>query len=404
MTEIAPTDTVIDFPQGALPYATFSQADGRPRLGVGIGTTIADLAAAATGGVLTSINPTLLASGRLDGLLAAGRPAWAALRAELEQQEAAGALDPFRVPQSEVNLHLAWTVADYVDFYSSRYHAENVGRMFRPDIDPLLPNWLHMPVGYHGRSGTVVVDGTSVRRPAGQRQTPAGDVAFGPSVRLDLELEVGFVVGGSSGRGEPVAISRAADHLFGVVLLNDWSARDIQAWEYVPLGPFLGKSFATSVSAWVLPVEALTQARVPGPVQADPEPFPYLQPDQPWALDLDLEIWLRPHGAPEPVRIAAVNAAEGLYWNSAQQLAHMTVNGASIRPGDLFGSGTVSGPERGQWGSLLELTWSGRDPLDVGGQTRTFLEDGDEVTLTGSLPGPSGRIPLGPVRGRIEPN
>lgn len=392
-----------DFPHHVIPYGVFSEADGRRRLGAAVGQGVIDLDALARSGGVSSIEPELLTTGRLNDLLAAGRSAWDALREELTGAMAAGDLEP-SIAQSEVRMHLAWDVADYVDFYSSRYHAENIGALFRPDDELLVPNWLHLPAGYHGRAGTILVDGTPVRRPAGQRQTPEGEVVFGPSTRLDIELEVGFVLGGQSSLGHPVPIGRAQEHLFGVVLLNDWSARDIQTWEYVPLGPFLGKSFATSVSAWVVPMAALAEARVPGPAQTDPAPLPYLQADEPWALSLDLEVWMQPAGTDAATRIARVNAAEGLYWNAAQQLAHMTVNGATIRPGDLFGSGTVSGPERHQRGSLLELSWAGQEPLDVGGITRSFLEDGDEVTLTGSAPGPDGPIPLGPVSGVIQPH
>jgi fumarylacetoacetase len=282
-------------------------------------------------------------------------------------------------------------VGDYVDFYSSIDHATNVGRMFRPDAEPLLPNWRHLPVGYHGRAGTVVVSGTPIRRPQGQRRERGADApAFGPSARLDIELELGFVVGVA--RDAAVPVDRALDHVFGVVLLNDWSARDLQAWEYRPLGPFLAKSFATSISAWVTPLEALRDSRVPAPRQ-DPEPLPYLR-EEPWAFDLDLEVEL--NGA-----TIARTSARHLYWSAAQQLAHMTVNGASTRVGDLFATGTISGPGREQRGSLLELSWDGAEPIALpDGSTRTFLEDGDEVVLRGRA---GDAIELGEVRGRIEP-
>ncbi len=392
----------IDFPPAALPYGVFSHDSGPRTLGVGVGREIVDLTDLASRGEVSSVDPTLLQGGSLDGLLAAGAGTWNALREELVARATGPGFGSKPFDQDEVAMHLAWTVADYVDFYSSRHHAENVGRIFRPDRAPLLPNWLHLPVAYHGRSGTVVVDGTPIRRPHGQRRTPSG-IKFGPSTRLDIELELGFVCGGPSRLGEPVPISEAGGHLFGVVLLNDWSARDIQAWEYVPLGPFLGKSFATSVSAWVMPIAALDGARVDGPPQTDPVPLPYLRTDDPWGLSLDLEVWMTPAGAQEASRIAAVNTGRALYWNAAQQLAHMTVNGATIRPGDLFGSGTVSGPTRTERGSLLELTWSGAEPIDVDGSSRTFLEDGDRITLTGSAPGPQAPIPLGPVSGVIQP-
>lgn len=389
------------FPATALPYGVFRRGNRQPCLGVGLGKGIIDLDREARSGRIASVDPALLVTGRLNELLAAGSPSWKALREELSTRVAAGDFADRLIPKSRVELCLAWEVADYVDFYSSRHHAENVGRMFRPDQEPLLPNWLHLPVGYHGRSGTVVVDGTPIRRPAGQYRTRQGEVLFGPSRQLDIELEVGFVLGGESELGEPVPISEASRHLFGVVLLNDWSARDLQAWEYVPLGPFLGKSFATSVSAWVMPIDALESAWVRGPDQTAPVPQPHLRSDRPWGLSLDLQIWMRPAGVEAAVRIAEVNAGEALYWNAAQQLAHLTSNGATVRPGDLFGSGTVSGPEEHQRGSLLELSWAGKRPLKVAGVERSFLEDGDVIVLTGSAPGPEGPVPLGPVSGAI---
>jgi fumarylacetoacetase len=282
---------------------------------------------------------------------------------------------------SGAELGLPIAVADYVDFYSSLDHATNLGRMFRPDAEPLLPNWRHLPVGYHGRSGTVVPSGTPVRRPVGQRPE------FGPSARLDIELEAGFVIGTPSTMGEPVPVEQALDHVFGMVLVNDWSARDIQAWEYQPLGPFLGKSFATSVSTWVVPLDELADRRVPREPQ-NPAPLPYLA-EEPWAYDVPLEVEL--NGT-----VVARSNTRHLYWSIAQQIAHLTVNGASLRTGDLLATGTISGPEREERGSLIELSWNGEEPIELpDGSTRTFLEDGDEVVLLGE--------PLGEVRGRIEP-
>ncbi len=288
---------------------------------------------------------------------------------------------------------MPFEVADYVDFYCSLHHATNVGRIFRPDDEPLKPNWRHLPVGYHGRAGTVVVSGSEVRRPRGQRPESGGEPSFGPSTRLDIEAEVGFVVGGATKRGEPVPVADFAEHVFGVTLLNDWSARDIQAWEYVPLGPFLGKSFATSVSGWVTPLDALASARVDLPGQ-DPEPLDYLRVDEPAGYDIDIEVVLNGETVSRPPYAS-------MYWSPAQMLAHLTVNGASLRPGDLFASGTVSGPEREQRGSLLELSWGGREPF---GDGKTFLEDGDTVTLRATAPGANGgRIALGEVTGTVTP-
>jgi fumarylacetoacetase len=292
---------------------------------------------------------------------------------------------------------LPFEVADYVDFYASEHHASNVGKLFRPDAPSLPPNWRHLPIGYHGRAGTVLVSGTDVVRPRGQRRPDAqAPPTFGPSERLDIECEVGFVVGAASELGRPVPLAEAADHIFGVVLLNDWSARDIQAWEYVPLGPFLGKSFATSISAWVLPFEALDAARTPGPDQ-EPPVLPYLvgSPAQRFGLDLRLEIVINGD-------VVSTPHYSDMYWSPAQMLAHLTVNGASLRIGDLFGSGTVSGADRSTFGSMLELTWNGDQPIALSdGSTRGFLEDDDIVTLRGWSPGPAGRVTLGEVNGRV---
>jgi fumarylacetoacetase len=314
-----------------------------------------------------------LAQPALNAFMARGPAFWREVAGRVEEGREIEAAEPA----------MPFEVADYVDFYSSLHHATNLGRMFRPDAEPLLPNWRHLPVGYHGRAGTVVPSGTPVRRPAGQRPGPE----FGASRRLDIELEAGFVIGVPSAMGEPVPIERALDHVFGMVLVNDWSARDIQAWEYQPLGPFLGKSFATSVSRWVVPLSDLAARRVPAPEQR-PEPLPYLR-EEPWAFDIGLEVEL--NGT-----VIARTSTRHLYWSIAQQVAHLTVNGASLRTGDLLATGTISGPERHQRGSLIELSWNGQEPIELDdGSSRSFLEDGDEVVLRGE--------PLGEVRGRIEP-
>jgi fumarylacetoacetase len=341
---------------------------GEPaRVGARRGEEVLDLAAAAPAGPLRA----LLAAPALNPLMWAGAEAWAAAAALREAPAH---------PLSAVALHLPFAVADYVDFYSSLHHATNAGRIFRPGGEPLPPNWRHLPVGYHGRAGTVVASGTPVVRPHGQ----LGPGEYGPTRRLDIELELGFVIGRPSRHGEPVPVERALEHVFGVVLLNDWSARDIQGWETVPLGPFLGKSFATSISHWVVPLDEL--ARTPRPPQ-DPPPLPYLR-EEPWAFDVALEAELN------GTVIARTNADQ-LYWSAAQQIAHLTVNGASLRTGDLLGSGTISGPVREQRGSLLELSWNGEEPIALeDGSTRTYLEDGDEVVLRGAG--------LGEVRGRVS--
>ena len=405
------------FPIQALPYGVFSRTGEPPRVGVAIGDHILDLAVLSDAGLVSL--PGHLSMGmfdrpNLDRFLTAGRSAWTAVRRRvsglLSVQNSeildAGLAARAVIPLSAVDLHVPFTVADYVDFYSSIEHATNLGRMFRPDADPLLPNWRHLPVGYHGRAGTVVAGGTPIVRPSGQFRRPDQPPAHGPTGKLDIEVELGFVIGTGSDLGTTVPTSKAADHIFGVVLVNDWSARDIQAWEYQPLGPFLGKSFATSIGHWVTPLEALGPYRVEQPMQ-NPQPLPYLRVDEPWAFDLDFDVTLstqvmRGRGDP-PVRISLVNFSR-MYWTMPQQLAHATINGASLRTGDLFASGTISGSEAGSFGSLIELTWNGERPIDLpGGETRSFLEDGDEVTIIGRA-GDGFRVPmigLGEVTGRV---
>ncbi|MDV5147656.1 fumarylacetoacetase [Streptomyces sp. SBC-4] len=407
MSEHSPLDLAEGDPFGPhnLPYGVFSTADepGRRRLGVRIGAHVLDAGAAAH--ALGSPYAALLAQPSLNPLLAAGRTAWRDVRRALTAWVTVPAhradIEPLLYPLDGVTLHLPYEVADYVDFYASEHHATNVGRIFRPDGDALTPNWKHLPIGYHGRAGTVVVSGTDVVRPSGQRKAPT-DAApvFGPSIKLDIEAEVGFLVGTPSELGRPVALGDFQEHVFGLSLLNDWSARDIQAWEYVPLGPFLGKSFQTSVAAWVTPLEALDAARTAPPARDFPL-LPYLDDaaaEEPGGFDVRITVEINGEAVAEP-------PFSTMYWTAAQQLAHMTVNGASLRTGDLYGSGTVSGPEVGQRGSLLELTWNGRDALELAGGKRTFLEDGDEVVLTAWAPGPDGtRVGLGEVRGRIVPS
>jgi fumarylacetoacetase len=369
-----------------LPYGVYSTEGSAPRVGVRYGDSVMDVATVRPELDRPSLNPFL-------GL---GPDAWAETRAEITALVAADALPT--LPVAAVALHLPFTVGDYVDFYASLDHASNVGRIFRPDQEPLLPNWRHLPVAYHGRGGTVVVSGTPVVRPCGQRKAPhEATPTYGPSRRLDIEAEVGFVIGVGSELASRIGVDELSDHVFGVVGLNDWSARDIQAWEYIPLGPFLGKSFATSISAWVTPLAALAAARTDLPTQ-DPSPLPYLaappSADAGDGLDIDVEVALNGDVVSRP-------PFRTMYWSAAQMLAHLTVNGASTRTGDLFASGTISGPEPGQRGSFLELSWGGKEPFAGG---HTFLQDGDEVTLRYSAPGTGGgTITLGEVTGRIEP-
>ena len=371
----------------------FSAGAGRepPRVGVRIGDSVLDLARA--------LDDDVFGEPSLNAFMAQGRARWSEVRARitglLTGERHRGTVEAAVRPLSAVRLHLPFAPGDYVDFFGNEYHAANAGRLFRPGGEPLGPNWKHLPVGYHGRSGTIVPSGTPVPRPRGQRPGEDGPT-FGPSRRLDFEAEVGFVIG--VGSAAPVRVNEFADHVFGVFLLNDWSARDLQAWESRPLGPFLAKSFATSVSPWVVPLDALEHARV-SPPPRDPEPLPYLADSDKWGLDLTLEVRLNGQLVSRPPYAAT-------YWTAAQMLAHLTSNGASTRPGDLFASGTVSGPERDQCGCLLELSWGGTEPLALAdGSVRSYLEDGDEVTISATAPAAhGGRIGFGEVTGQILPS
>lgn len=383
-----------------LPYGVFSADDwrppgpGDPRVGVRIGDSVLDLARV--------LGDPIFAEPSLNAFMAQGRDRWSEARAQVAELLTAerhrGAVEAALHPLSGVRLHLPFTPGDYVDFFGNEYHAANAGRIFRPGAEPLASNWKYLPVGYHGRSGTIVASGTPVTRPRGQRKGPQDQVpTFGPSRRLDFEAEVGFVLGTSSPLGSPVAVTEFADHVFGAFLVNDWSARDLQAWESTPLGPFLAKSFATSISPWIVPLDALEHARI-SPPPRDAELLPYLADTDKWGLDLALEVRLNGHVVSRPPFAT-------MYWTPAQMLAHMTVNGASTRTGDLYASGTVSGPDRDQRGCLLELSWGGAEPLTLAdGSMRTFLEDTDEVTITATAPGASGaRIGFGEVTGQILP-
>jgi len=410
-----------------LPYGVFTRRGyADPRVGVAVGDQVLDLAVLAERGLLDL--PELgghrpFHADALNEVMALSGPARRALRARLQRllradevalRDDAETRALALVPQTEVTLRLPARIGDYTDFYASRQHATNVGAMFRGRENALMPNWLHLPVGYHGRASSVVVSGTDVLRPCGQtRPDDAAPPVFGPTKQLDFELELGFYVGSGNRLGEPVPVAEAAEHLFGFCLVNDWSARDVQRWEYVPLGPFLAKNFATSVSPWVVPYEALAPFRVNGEPQRgdNPEPLPYLRQPEPRALDLTLEVYLETERMRDegiaPHRIARTNA-RNLYWSPEQQLAHHTVNGCNTRPGDLLASGTISGETPDSYGSLLELTWRGERPLALPtGETRTFLQDGDRVVMTGWAEGEDEdgpyRVGLGEVEGAILP-
>jgi len=400
-----------------LPFGAFRPRPGTPpRIGVAIGDHVLDLSVLAEKNLFTG--PEL--SGTrvfhepvLNAFMAMGRPAWSEARQRITEllgdddptlRDDPGLRDAALPRAASVEMRLPARIDDYTDFYSSREHATNVGTMFRGPDNALQSNWLHLPVGYHGRSSSIVVAGTDIRRPMGQ--TKADDAerpSYGPSRLMDFELEMGFFVGPGNEIGEPIPIGNSAEHIFGMVLVNDWSARDIQKWEYVPLGPFLGKNFATSISPWVVTLDALEPFRCAGPPQDEPEPLPYLIRPRDQSYDIHLEVLLQSTKMDRPVRIASSNFRH-MYWDIGQQLAHHTVNGCNARPGDLMASGTISGPGKHERGSMLELTWRGSEPLELpNGETRKFLADGDTVVMTGWCEGGGIRVGFGKVSGTLLP-
>jgi fumarylacetoacetase len=402
------------FPIQNLPFGIFSSASGSPRAGVAIGDCILDLSIIEDAGLLNGIAGTekVFNRGRLNDFISLGKPAWHALRgrlSELLQHDNTTIRDNAAVREKalalarEVRMLLPVTIPGYTDFYSSKEHATNVGSMFRDPKNALLPNWLHMPIGYNGRASSVVVSGTPIRRPMGQLKLPDQEnPIFAPCRKLDFELETAFIIGTGNALGEPISVANAEDHIFGVVLMNDWSARDIQQWEYVPLGPFNAKTFGTSISPWIITMEALEPFRVSGPAQ-EPSPLAYLQQTGAQNFNLDLEVALKPQGAKNATTMSRTNF-KYMYWSMAQQLAHHTISGCNTQTGDLMGSGTISGATPDSLGSLLELSWNGKNPVAVGdGNTRTFIEDGDEIIMTGFSRGDSYRIGFGEVRGVIFP-
>jgi fumarylacetoacetase len=409
--EVDPTS---DFPIQNLPYGVFSTpASPRPRVGLAIGNTILDLAVLEAERLI-DLAPAqgVFAQASINAFMAMGPKIWSQTRGRISEllrhdnprlRDDKILRERVRVPMANAQLYLPIEIAGYTDFYSSREHATNVGVMFRGKDNALQPNWLHMPIAYNGRASTVVVSGTRVRRPRGQLKPPSAEVpSFAPCKRLDFELEMGVVIGQSSPMGEMLTEKQAEGMIFGFVLLNDWSARDIQQWEYVPLGPFQAKAFATSISPWIVTREALEPFRVHGPRQ-DPTPLPYLQQAQPNNYDLDLDVGLRATQMNEAATICRTNF-KYMYWSSVQQLVHHASSGCAMNVGDLLGSGTISGPEKHQRGSLLEISWNGTEPVELAnGIVRTFLDDGDSLRFRGWCQGDGYRVGFGEVEGTILP-
>uniref|UniRef100_A0AAX7TZ83 Fumarylacetoacetase n=1 Tax=Astatotilapia calliptera TaxID=8154 RepID=A0AAX7TZ83_ASTCA len=406
-------DPTSDFSFHNLPYGIFSTPDSpRHRIGVAIGDQILDLSAVKSlfRGPVLSKHQDVFDQPTLNAFMALGYEAWREARRTVQMLLSANEStlrDDMSlrsrafIHQSAVIMHLPANIGDYTDFYSSRDHATNVGIMFRGKENALMPNWYMLPVGYHGRASSVVVSGTPIRRPSGQmRPDQTKPPVFGPSKKLDIELEMAFFVGGGNPLGEAIPIQKAHEHIFGMVLMNDWSARDIQAWEYVPLGPFLGKNFGTTISPWVVPMEALLPFAEPNPIQFT---IIMLLVRRVTCFEMNLCSVVKGKGMAEAVNICRSNF-KYMYWTMKQQLAHHTVNGCNVKPGDLLASGTISGPDPESFGSMLELSWNGSKNIDLGGEgTRTFLNDGDEVTISGYCEGDGYRVGFGTCQGTILP-
>ena len=403
------------FPIQNLPFGVFKPRDGAPRVGVAIGDQVLDLAVLEEKGFFAGAELQgrgLFAADALNAFLKLGRPAWRKTRAVLQHLltvETADLRDDATLrehafhDQKDVVMQLPARIGDYTDFYSSYHHAFNVGTMFRGAENAIMPNWKWLPIGYHGRASSIVPSGTDVRRPRGQTKPPdAAAPGFGPSRSLDFELETAFVIGSGNSLGEAVPVDRAEEHIFGMVLMNDWSARDVQAWEYQPLGPFLAKNFCTSISPWIVTMDALEPFRKPLPAQ-EPAPLAYLRAAENFTYDIELEARLRTQTM-DTVHVITRSNFRNLYWSMAQQLAHHTVGGCNLQPGDLLASGTISGPTEDSRGCMLELTWRGANPLVLpNGETRKWLEDGDTLTLTGWADGDGYRVGFGEVAGKILP-
>lgn len=407
-------DADSDFPIQNLPFGIFStHAHPHKRVGVAIGDFVLDLAVLEAADLLRVQVNAVFNQPTLNSFISLGKPVWQEARKKISEllradhprlRDDVALRAKALIPMLEVQLHMPIQVSGYTDFYSSREHATNVGMMFRDPANALLPNWLHLPVGYNGRASSVVVSGTEIRRPMGQVKAPTAEVpSYAACAKLDFELEMAFIVGAESELGQSIKIEHAHDFMFGMVLLNDWSARDIQQWEYVPLGPFNAKTFATSISPWVVTMDALEPFFVDGPKQ-EPELLPYLQQSGAQGVDIALEVSLQPQAASQASTISRTNF-KTMYWSMAQQLVHHTVSGCNVNVGDVMGSGTVSGSTPDSYGSLLELSWNGQRPLLLtdGQSTRSFLEDGDEVTMRGWCQGKGYRVGFGTVKGRISP-
>ncbi len=404
-----------DFPIQNLPLGVFSTASQpQARAGVAIGDWVLDLSVLESRGLLKPAANTVFGDATLNAFIGLGRTVWRETREAISRllrhdntvlRDDVALRSQALVRQSEVRMHLPIKVGGYTDFYSSKEHATNVGSMFRDPANALLPNWLHLPVGYNGRASSVIVSGVDVRRPMGQVKPPSAEQPlFAACAKLDFELETAFIVGGATALGDAVTVSEAESLMFGMVLLNDWSARDIQQWEYVPLGPVNAKTFATSISPWIVTMEALEPFRVPGPVQA-PEPLPYLRQSGAHSFDISLAVDLQPESADKPTTICRTNY-RAMYWSMAQQLAHHTVSGCNVGVGDLMASGTISGTTPDSYGSLLELSWNGQRPITLADGTtqRSFLEDGDRVTMRGWCQGEGYRLGFGEVSARVLPS
>lgn len=404
-----------DFSYQNLPYGVFSTEDNTThRIGVAIGDYVLDLSKIVTlfNGPVMSKHQSVLCETTLNNFMGLGRAAWTETRSCLQEllsvnSSSQEAVKPALIERSKCKMHLPANIGDYTDFYSSRQHATNVGTMFRGKENALMPNWKHLPVGYHGRASSVVVSGTDFRRPHGQtRPNDNEPPVFGPCKLVDFELEMAFFVGPGNELGTPIPVEKAHEHIFGMVLMNDWSARDIQKWEYVPLGPFTAKNFCTSISPWIVTMDALMPFVMKGEEQASPEPFPYLKHQDPYTFDIKLDVLLKIPELQDKETIICQSNFKNMYWSMKQQLTHHTITGCNVRPGDLLASGTISGDNRESFGSMLEISWRGQQPFlfdSEGNVKRVFLKDGDTVIMKGHCQADGYRVGFGECVGTVLP-